>query len=183
MTLMPTVHKEKVDINPMDIKRRYKDMKEETMEIPIENRKLINNILYSLYRMFKNISLYITQAKLSFRTKVSNNSIMPMARVTNKLDAKIKKELNDNIFSTFNLLQILFLKANPTFKLSKSLRPRLTKKTLVLDLDETLIHSTLYNLKLPDYTIEVINEKRACLYYVYKRPHLDTFLRKVRNNY
>lgn len=176
---MPTGHDEKLNMNHMEVNMIYNDRKEESIKIPIENMKRINKMLYKLYRLFKNISLYITKARLSFRKKVSDNSIMSKQTTFEKMDTKSKKELNDNIFSTLNLLQILFLRANPTFKLSKSLRPKLTKKTLVLDLDETLIHSTLYNLKLPDYTIEVIKEKRACLYYVYKRPHLDTFISKV----
>lgn len=57
-------------------------------------------------------------------------------------------------------------------------------KTLVLDLDETLIHSTSRGNGVPGasgraHVIEVIVDKHACLYYVYKRPHVDYFLRKV----
>lgn len=64
--------------------------------------------------------------------------------------------------------------------------PRLTPKTLVLDLDETLIHSTSrpYNngarhgLKVR--VVEVVLEGRSTVYTVYKRPWVDFFLRKVR---
>jgi hypothetical protein len=57
-------------------------------------------------------------------------------------------------------------------------------KTLVLDLDETLIHSTSRGNGVPGasgraHVIEVVVDKHACLYYVYKRPHVDYFLRKV----
>ncbi|KAI8800133.1 NLI interacting factor [Cladochytrium replicatum] len=52
-------------------------------------------------------------------------------------------------------------------------------KTLVLDLDETLIHSTSRGSRNHDHMIEVLVEKHVCLYYVYKRPHVDYFLRKV----
>lgn len=69
-------------------------------------------------------------------------------------------------------------------------------KTLVLDLDETLIHSTsrpipsaggsgLFGFggrnKGAGYTVEVVLGGRSTLYHVYKRPFVDYFLRKVRS--
>ncbi|KAL2920375.1 Nuclear envelope morphology protein 1 [Polyrhizophydium stewartii] len=53
------------------------------------------------------------------------------------------------------------------------------KKTLVLDLDETLIHSTSRGSRRYDFMVEVLIDKHVCLYYVYKRPHVDLFLRKA----
>ncbi|KAG0300039.1 Nuclear envelope morphology protein 1 [Dissophora globulifera] len=53
------------------------------------------------------------------------------------------------------------------------------KKTLVLDLDETLIHSTSRGSRAQGYMVEVLVDRHACLYYVYKRPHVDYFLKKV----
>lgn len=53
------------------------------------------------------------------------------------------------------------------------------KKTLLLDLDETLIHSTL---KLPeryDFKMRVNIAGVPRNFYVIKRPHLDHFLQKV----
>ncbi|KAG9294048.1 hypothetical protein G9A89_000670 [Geosiphon pyriformis] len=52
-------------------------------------------------------------------------------------------------------------------------------KTLTLDLDETLIHSTSRGSRAAAQMIEVMVDKHACLYYVYKRPHVDYFLKKV----
>ncbi|KAJ3134888.1 CTD nuclear envelope phosphatase 1 [Physocladia obscura] len=53
------------------------------------------------------------------------------------------------------------------------------KKTLVLDLDETLVHSTSTGSRHHDHIIEVLVDKHVCLYYVYKRPGVDAFLKKV----
>lgn len=63
-------------------------------------------------------------------------------------------------------------------------------KTLILDLDETLVHSvrlgseeSLNNTKIsPSITskkIEVQCDKQSLLYQVYKRPHVDFFLKTV----
>jgi len=75
-----------------------------------------------------------------------------------------------------------------------------SQKTLVLDLDETLIHSTsrpftnfshspssLFGLKAfrrgslcNSHTVEVVLGGKRTTYHVYKRPFVDYFLRKVR---
>jgi len=76
-----------------------------------------------------------------------------------------------------------------------------SQKTLVLDLDETLIHSTsrpftnfshspssLFGLKAfrrgslcNSHTVEVVLGGKRTTYHVYKRPFVDYFLRKVRH--
>ncbi|KAJ1990189.1 Nuclear envelope morphology protein 1, partial [Dimargaris cristalligena] len=56
----------------------------------------------------------------------------------------------------------------------------LRKKTLVLDLDETLIHGTLLcSSGSYHQLVEVVVDNVSCLYYIYKRPHVDYFLKKV----
>ncbi|KAJ3155331.1 Nuclear envelope morphology protein 1 [Geranomyces michiganensis] len=56
---------------------------------------------------------------------------------------------------------------------------RLPRKTLVLDLDETLIHSTSRGARNYHHMVEVLVERHVFLYYVYKRPYCDLFLKKV----
>ncbi|KAL4081825.1 NLI interacting factor-like phosphatase-domain-containing protein [Scleroderma yunnanense] len=70
-------------------------------------------------------------------------------------------------------------------------------KTLVLDLDETLIHSTSkplshssspfgllgFGRRNKGHTVEVVLDGRSTLYHVYKRPFVDYFLRKVSSWY
>ena len=69
---------------------------------------------------------------------------------------------------------------------------RLTQKTLVIDLDETLIHSLakggrmssghMVEVKLHTtvgYGGAILGPQHPILYYVHKRPHCDDFLRKV----
>lgn len=65
-------------------------------------------------------------------------------------------------------------------------------KTLILDLDETLVHSVRLGSEDSSKTvspsivrknIEVHCEKQNVLYEVYKRPHVDFFLKTVRATY
>ena len=50
-------------------------------------------------------------------------------------------------------------------------------KTLVLDLDETLVHSQFNQIKNPDFVIPVDIEGNICNIYVQKRPGVDNFLK------
>ncbi|CAN0853768.1 CTD small phosphatase-like protein 2 [Linum grandiflorum] len=51
--------------------------------------------------------------------------------------------------------------------------------TLVLDLDETLVHSTLEPCDDADFTFTVFFNMKEHIVYVKKRPHLDAFLERV----
>lgn len=53
------------------------------------------------------------------------------------------------------------------------------KKTLVLDLDETLVHSSFQPVPDPDYVLQVEVEGVMTDVYVLKRPGLDVFLKKM----
>lgn len=53
------------------------------------------------------------------------------------------------------------------------------KKTLILDLDETLVHSSFRPIASPDYIIPVEIEGRIVDVYVLKRPYVDHFLSVV----
>jgi CTD nuclear envelope phosphatase 1 len=66
----------------------------------------------------------------------------------------------------------------------------LPKKILVLDLDETLIHSHHDGLSRvvtakptgpPDFIVRVEIERHPVRFFVYKRPHVDYFLETVKN--
>jgi len=53
------------------------------------------------------------------------------------------------------------------------------KKTLVLDLDETLVHSSFRPVPNADFVIPVEIDGRCVDVYVLKRPHVDEFLAQV----
>ncbi|RCV26631.1 hypothetical protein SETIT_5G261400v2 [Setaria italica] len=53
------------------------------------------------------------------------------------------------------------------------------KVTLVLDLDETLVHSTMEQCDDADFTFPVFCDMKEHVVYVKKRPHVDMFLQKM----
>lgn len=53
------------------------------------------------------------------------------------------------------------------------------KKTLILDLDETLVHSTIKPVSHHHLTVDVMIDGISCTFYVIKRPHVDLFLKKM----
>lgn len=57
------------------------------------------------------------------------------------------------------------------------------KKTLVLDLDETLVHSSFKPVPNPDYVIPVEIDGKVTDVYVLKRPFVDRFLEEVGQKY
>lgn len=75
-------------------------------------------------------------------------------------------------------------RANDSDESDVSLPPELRekrgpRKTLVLDLDETLVHSTSQGSRTHDHVVEVVLDGHLCIYFVHKRPYVDYFLEKV----
>lgn len=69
----------------------------------------------------------------------------------------------------------------PKFVFPRNLINSNTKKTLILDLDETLVHSLSRGTRMSNgHMVEVkFNNQVATLYYVHKRPYCDLFLKQV----
>jgi len=62
---------------------------------------------------------------------------------------------------------------------ARRMLPTFRKKILILDLDETLIHSTLKQVPNHDLKVNVYIEGQSCVFYVLKRPYVDFFLRSA----
>jgi Dullard-like phosphatase family protein len=63
--------------------------------------------------------------------------------------------------------------------LTNTIVPPMKRKTLILDLDETLVHSTIQPVSHHHILVEVVIDTMPCTFYVIKRPHVDAFLKKV----
>ncbi|KAJ1966278.1 Nuclear envelope morphology protein 1 [Dipsacomyces acuminosporus] len=108
----------------------------------------------------------------------SSSTVSSISRATNTagLDDQVaNKRQNRYSMPASSVGSTVPSSTNSTGSISRNLK----KKTLVLDLDETLIHSSPQGSYRAHHRIEVVIDKVACLYYVYKRPHVDYFLRKV----
>lgn len=67
----------------------------------------------------------------------------------------------------------------PLNTLTNTLVPPLQRKTLILDLDETLVHSTIKPVTHHHLVVDVFIDGVPCIFFVIKRPHVDAFLMKV----
>ena len=57
------------------------------------------------------------------------------------------------------------------------------KKTLVLDLDETLVHSSFKPVENADIVLPVEIEGSVCNIYILVRPGVSTFLKRMYKHY
>ncbi|CAI2162813.1 7299_t:CDS:10 [Funneliformis geosporum] len=160
---------------------------------------IFNKSTARLRRISTSEHAYIAQASVSPDTNnninnntSNNNSQQQPLRRSPRF--KSKKQLQQQIASSSSIDNISSLKAaNSSIRLKNSTKPihqssltstpsfssMMKSKTLILDLDETLIHSTSRGSRSDAHMIEVMVDNHACLYYVYKRPHVDHFLKKV----
>lgn len=86
----------------------------------------------------------------------------------------------------------LFIKHLPPYHMVEKMRPQITLPpkdksappvTLVLDLDETLVHCTVEPVPDADLTFPVVFHGITYEVHVRLRPHLFTFLEKIKNKY
>ena len=109
-----------------------------------------------------------------------------------KMEKKIKYEDEKN--SNYNLLVSKSVK-NMNYKIStksnlnNNTSNKNNKKTLILDLDETLVHSLFQpekannNIIKPDIYLKIFFNNKFQEIFVYKRPYLDIFLKEMRKIY
>lgn len=122
----------------------------------------------------------------------NSNPMSPSISITRKIENPLSRyskyypnQTGDTSFSIFNSFR-----SNRDKTIDKSLYStmlQIPKKTLVLDLDETLIHSSQEKVPkaIPNYTLFIsfdsIQPKQNI--YVYVRPYLNEFLEKMSRKY
>jgi len=88
----------------------------------------------------------------------------------NTKDEQITTTKDNNNINNTKKLELYKTVSTPT---------NLKRKTLILDLDETLVHSTIKAVTHHHITVDVLIDGMTCTFYVIKRPHVDLFLKKV----
>jgi len=89
------------------------------------------------------------------------------------------KKLSNRISNTEDIRKKSEVQEKTKWLLKPQLPEDVGKKTLVLDLDETLVHSSFKPIAQPDYVIPVQIENQVHNVYVLKRPGVDEFLKAM----
>ena len=135
----------------------------------------------------EDISLYTNIATLKNQIfSPENDEDIYIYNNNKKMEKKIiyEDEKNSNYFTTRNIrTKNLSLNENSNNKYNNN------KKTLILDLDETLVHSLFKpeqvnnNIINPDIYLKIFFNNKYQEIFVYKRPFLDIFLKEMNKLY
>ena len=141
----------------------------------LSNKENIDNNLSSIY--------YISNSNISSKKReITSNDIVKKSlnidiseSINNSNNTKKEIEHNIQRYSSFSSLNV----KNNILELKDK-----NKKTLILDLDETLVHSgfTPFSRK-SDLMLTINFDGEDRLLYVLKRPYVDEFLRELSNLY
>ena len=152
------------DLNPVHSEKKYIGNKTRNYKTPDRQ-----------YNKSKNISNSCMNLKL---VNIPNSSRNPT-----KSESIFSSQINSNILlnSVRYVSSPILIEKNKS-KISSYKKPINTynKKTLILDLDETLVHSAFYPFeKKSDIILRINIDGRNHIIHVLKRPNLDLFLKKI----
>ena len=115
--------------------------------------------------------------------KIEN--INPLDSHPSIIFSPINSKININIIKlTNNIPQESIIPNNPDIELYNQIKNNSNKKTLVLDLDETLVHSSITPFPNKNNIILRLNiAGNPCTIYVIKRPFVEEFLAEMSKYY
>lgn len=166
-----------------------------------KNKENISYLLYSNFQKIKKKSFYKKLDKFNnttnsknFRTTHENNNINCIKNYSNKNDKL--ENANNSKTNKPNLIKVRTLNKQKFEQISlETISPphtqnliKIKKKTLVLDLDDTLIHSFLEPILNSDFQLNIdiydnIKDREINKIYIKKRPGLDIFLNELSKYY
>ena len=152
---------------------RLKNNYNKTNPKQINNNQNLEEDDLSFYENIKTLKNQI------FSPENNNNEDIYLYNNNKKMEKKINYEDEKNINNNFL--------TSRTLKNIRSVNK--TKKTLILDLDETLVHSlfqpekTNNNIIEPDIYLKIFFNNKYQEIFVYKRPFLDFFLKEMKKDY
>lgn len=138
-----------------------------------ENKNISNSTIFEEEEEQQVQPLLIDKNSIELKSPTNSNSLLYLSSM-NETSKNKNINLNNTTRSYLAFPKTVF----PTSLINSSL-----KKTLILDLDETLIHSISRGTRISvgsGHMIEVrFQNEVPTLYYVYKRPYCDLFLKQV----
>lgn len=148
------------------------------MSKPEHNNKT-ESIITSVSQNATTLNLSAAQEKLknASKSKVSCWSCFGYRRgkSSDNIQMVLKRDLSRRVRGS------IFSKE--TYLLRTMSRSDRGKKTLVLDLDETLVHSSFMPIKNPDFVVPVLIDNHSHNVYVLKRPGVNEFLEALGSMY
>ena len=182
--------------NQKNITHKEKNKDKQTTKKSMNIIRLKNNFNFQKNQINNNnnkmnieedISLYTNIATLKNQIfSPENDEDIYIYNNNKKMEKKIiyEDEKNSNYFTTRNIrTKNLSLNENSNNKYNNN------KKTLILDLDETLVHSLFKpeqvnnNIIKPDIYLKIFFNNKYQEIFVYKRPFLDIFLKEMNKLY
>ena len=182
--------------NQKNITHKEKSKDKQTKKKSMNIIRLKNNFNFQKNQINNNnnkmnieedISLYTNIATLKNQIfSPENDEDIYIYNNNKKMEKKIiyEDEKNSNYFTTRNIrTKNLSLNENSNNKYNNN------KKTLILDLDETLVHSLFKpeqvnnNIINPDIYLKIFFNNKYQEIFVYKRPFLDIFLKEMNKLY
>ncbi len=134
----------------------------------------------------------MTKSKNNFTSKNSSSSILPLHYHSQNYFSPSPEKMNKfSSYTTLNSLKkqntnIRYISSpllnldKPNNKTNKKIKDKKRKKTLILDLDETLVHSGFNQFdRKSDMVLNINIDGRNHIIYVLKRPYVDEFLKII----
>ena len=172
--------------NQKNITQKGKTSKKKSNNIIRLKNNYNNNNKMNIQNIDDDISFYDNIATLKNQIfSPENNEDIYLYNNNKKMEKKIKYEDEKNANNDFITSRSIKMR-NLSFKNNFNNN---NKKTLILDLDETLVHSLFEpekannNIIKPDIYLKILFNNRYQEIFVYKRPFLDIFLKEMHKIY
>jgi len=167
--------------NSLIKKTKMKKQMEITKNSSNGNNSVFKSLFYSCFGCWACKSSDIDNIKTSSNTSSSKSSNAELESLTSPIGTSIPqaKKMQSRITNSEEIRKKSECEEKTKWLLKPQLPEDVGKKTLVLDLDETLVHSSFKPIAQPDYVIPVQIENQVHNVYVLKRPGVDEFLRAM----
>jgi len=162
-------------------KTKIKKQMEITKNSDHSNNSVFKSLFFSCFGCWACKNSEVDTIKATSNTNPTKASNAELESLTSPIGTSIPqaKKLQSKLTNSEEIRK----KSESDEKTKWLLKPQLPedvgKKTLVLDLDETLVHSSFKPIAQPDYVIPVQIENQVHNVYVLKRPGVDEFLKAM----
>ena len=179
----------------MYLRRNFSFNQKNITQKPKKNKKKENDNSNNLIRLNNNLGkinlremddiLFCNKNIATLKNQIfspENDEDIYLYNNNKKMEKNINYEDEKN-----NSINIKYLTSRSLKSINYSIEKKQDKKTLILDLDETLVHSLFEQEKInnniikPDIYLKIFFNNKYQEIFVYKRPFIDIFLKEMNN--